>query len=103
MDQPTGTLKTLEKAQNTADTKYSEVQGQTRQHPKLINLLEVEQICICVDKMDCDTADNKQEKSDEISNKVTSSPSENLERILDGTSGTNGANETNEMTENEYD
>ena len=29
--------------------------------------------------------------------------SENLERILDGTSGTDGTNETNEMTENEYD
>ena len=39
----------------------SEIQGQTRQHSKLINLLEVEQICICV---------NKQEKCDEISNEM---------------------------------
>ena len=59
----------------------------------------------------------QQEKSDEISNKVTGCghtqaaenlvdiPSENLEK-LDGTSGTDGtigANETNEMTVNEYD
>ena len=37
---------------------------------------------------------------------LVNTPSENLERILDGTSGTdgtNGTNETDEMTENEYD
>ena len=35
---------------------------------------------------------------------LVSTPSENLERILDGTSGTdgtNGTNETDEMTEND--
>ena len=51
------------------------VQGQKRQHSTLINLLRNKQICICVDRMncdrtDCDTADNKQEKFDEISNEM---------------------------------
>ena len=37
---------------------------------------------------------------------LLNAPSENLERIVDGTSGTdgtNGTNETDEMTENEDD
>ena len=66
---------------------------------------------------DCDAADSNKE-IDEISNRMTglwahmqktnlvNTPSENLERILDGTrgtDGTNGTNETDEMTENEYD
>ena len=76
-----GTLKTVEKGSQhswhevqrvSLREDCSEVQGQTRQVSKLIYLLEVEQICICVNKMNCDTADNEQEKSDEISNKVTS-------------------------------
>ena len=46
---------------------YSEIQGQTRQHSKLINLPRNKQICIYVNKLDCDTADNKQEHFDEIS------------------------------------
>ena len=50
-------MTTAEDAHNIADMKYSmfprsenrrEIQGQTLQHSKLINLLEVEQICICV-------------------------------------------------------
>ena len=65
------------------------------------------------------TLETASRKIDEISNKVTvlwalmqkkknlvNTPSENLERILEGTSatdGTNGTNETAEMTENEYD
>ena len=36
--------------------KASEIQGQTWQHSRLINLLGVKQICIDVNKMDCDTA-----------------------------------------------
>ena len=36
--------------------KAGEIQGQTRQHSRLINLLGVKQICIGVNKMDCDTA-----------------------------------------------
>ena len=39
---------------------------------KLINLLEVEQIGIGVNKMDCDIADSKQYKYDEILNKLKS-------------------------------
>merc|ERR1712061_422047 len=40
--------------------KAGEIQGQTRQHSRLINLLGVKQICIGVNKMDCDTAGYKQ-------------------------------------------
>ena len=36
--------------------KAGEVQGQTRQHSRLINLLGVKQIVIGVNKMDCDVA-----------------------------------------------
>ena len=39
---------------------HKDVQGQTRQQSKLINLPRKKQICICVNKTDCDTADNKQ-------------------------------------------
>ena len=61
-----------------------------------------------MNETDCDTAYNKQENFDEISNKMTNrkehpQTSDNLERILDGTSGTDGTNGTNDMTENEYD
>ena len=68
----------VEGAHNIADMKYSmfpvvqvrrKIQGQTRQHSKLINLLEMKQIYSCVNKMDCDTASSKQ-KCDEISIKM---------------------------------
>ena len=72
--------------------------------PKLINLLDVEQICICVIKMDYDLADSK--------NKTRSRTRwrgfhrrehpKTSEILVDGTSGTdgaNGTNETDEMTE----
>merc|ERR1712012_766059 len=52
--------------------KAGEIQGQTRQHSRLINLLGVKQICIGVNKMDCDTAGYKQERYDEISNEMKS-------------------------------
>ena len=42
-----------------------EIQGQTRQHPRLISLLGVKQICIGVDRMDCDTAGYEQARYDE--------------------------------------
>merc|ERR1712167_470085 len=42
--------------------KAGEIQGQTRQHSRLINLLGVKQICIGVNKMDCDTAGYKKEE-----------------------------------------
>merc|ERR1711881_834460 len=45
-------------------------QGQTRQHARLINLLGVKQICIGVNKMDCDIAGYKQARYDEIANEM---------------------------------
>merc|ERR1711920_399469 len=48
--------------------KAGEIQGQTRQHSRLINLLGVKQICIGVNKMDCDVAAYKQARYDEIAN-----------------------------------
>merc|ERR1719158_78774 len=52
--------------------KAGEIQGQTRQHSRLINLLGVKQICIGVNKMDCDTAGYKQARYDEIMNEMKS-------------------------------
>merc|ERR1712070_1303482 len=50
--------------------KAGEIQGQTRQHARLINLLGVKQICIGVNKMDCDTAGYKQSRYDEIAKEM---------------------------------
>jgi len=36
--------------------KAGEIQGQTRQHARLISLLGVKQICVGMNKMDCDVA-----------------------------------------------
>jgi len=47
--------------------KAGEIQGQTRQHARLINLLGVKQLCVGVNKMDCDTAGYKKDRYDEIS------------------------------------
>merc|ERR1712160_78543 len=52
--------------------KAGEIQGQTRQHSRLINLLGVKQIAIGVNKMDCDTAGYKQSRYDEIANEMKS-------------------------------
>lgn len=41
------------------DHKAGEIQGQTRQHARLINLLGVKQLLIGVNKMDTDTAGYK--------------------------------------------
>jgi len=46
--------------------KAGEVQGQTRQHARLINLLGVKQVIIGINKMDCDTAGYKQSRYEEI-------------------------------------
>merc|ERR1712217_91226 len=54
--------------------KAGEIQGQTRQHSRLINLLGVKQICIGVNKMDCDVAGYKQARYDEIANEIKSTP-----------------------------
>merc|ERR1712008_474223 len=52
--------------------KAGEIQGQTRQHSRLINLLGVKQICVGINKMDCDTAGYKQARYDEIMNEMKS-------------------------------
>ncbi|CAE7495822.1 unnamed protein product, partial [Symbiodinium sp. CCMP2456] len=64
----------LEKLKQEAERnhKAGEIQGQTRQHSRLINLLGVKQICIGVNKMDCDTAGYKQARYDEVANEMKS-------------------------------
>merc|ERR1711966_412400 len=52
--------------------KAGEIQGQTRQHARLINLLGVKQIIIGINKMDCDMAGYKQARYDEIANEMRS-------------------------------
>jgi len=46
--------------------KQGEVQGQTRQHARLINLLGCKQLIVGVNKMDCDVAKYGKERFDEI-------------------------------------
>jgi len=49
------------------DHKAGEVQGQTRQHARLINLLGVKQLIVCINKMDAEPAAGyKQERYTEI-------------------------------------
>jgi elongation factor 1-alpha len=48
------------------------VQGQTRQHARLINLLGVKQLVVGINKMDCDTAGYKQERYQEIKEEMAS-------------------------------
>jgi len=52
--------------------KAGEIQGQTRQHARLINLLGVKQVIVGVNKMDCDVADYKQARYDEVANEMRS-------------------------------
>jgi elongation factor 1-alpha len=52
------------------DHKAAEIQGQTRQHARLINLLGVKQLLVGVNKMDTDTAGYKKERYDEISSEM---------------------------------
>jgi len=51
--------------------KAGEIQGQTRQHGRLLNLLGVKQLIVGVNKMDCDMAGYKQERFNEISNEMS--------------------------------
>ena len=46
--------------------KANEVQGQTRQHARLLNLLGVKQLIVGVNKMDTDTANYSQERYNEV-------------------------------------
>merc|ERR1711906_105243 len=48
------------------DAKAGEIQGQTRQHARILNLLGVKQLICGVNKMDCDTAGYKEERYNEI-------------------------------------
>jgi len=48
------------------DPKIGQVQGQTRQHSVLINLLGVKQLMVGVNKMDCDVAKYTEERYTEI-------------------------------------
>jgi len=50
--------------------KTGEVQGQTRQHARLINLLGVKQLCVGVNKMDCDVAKYSVERYTEIKDEM---------------------------------
>jgi len=50
--------------------KAGEIQGQTRQHARLINLLGVKQLGIGVNKMDCEVAGYKKDRYDEIMNEM---------------------------------
>jgi elongation factor 1-alpha len=52
--------------------KLGQVQGQTRQHGRLINLLGVKQLIIGVNKMDCDVAKYGKDRYDEIKAEGTS-------------------------------
>merc|ERR1711935_67760 len=55
--------------------KAGEIQGQTRQHARLINLLGVKQLIIGINKMDCDVAKYSEERyieiRDEMKNMLT--------------------------------
>jgi len=52
--------------------KAGEVQGQTRQHARLINLLGVKQLIVGINKMDCDVAKYSQERYNEIKDEMAS-------------------------------
>merc|ERR1712046_488726 len=54
------------------DHKQGIVQGQTRQHARLINLLGVKQLVVGVNKMDCDVAQYKKERYEEIRDEMKS-------------------------------
>merc|ERR1711970_113207 len=54
------------------DHKAGEVQGQTRQHARLINLLGVKQLIVGVNKMDADLALYKEERYNEIRDEMKS-------------------------------
>jgi len=50
--------------------KLGEIQGQTRQHARLVNLLGVKQIIVGVNKMDCDTAAYRQDRFVEVADEM---------------------------------
>jgi elongation factor 1-alpha len=52
--------------------KAGEIQGQTRQHARLINLLGVKQLVVGINKMDCDVAKYEKSRYDEIKEEMKS-------------------------------
>jgi elongation factor 1-alpha len=52
------------------DHKAAEIQGQTRQHARLLNLLGVKQLIVGVNKMDSDTAGYRKERYEEIAGEM---------------------------------
>jgi elongation factor 1-alpha len=52
------------------DIKSAEIQGQTRAHARLLNLLGVKQLIVGVNKMDTDAAGYKEERFNEISEEM---------------------------------
>ena len=50
--------------------KAGEIQGQTRQHARLLNLLGVKQLAIGINKMDCDVAKYGEERYTEIADEM---------------------------------
>jgi len=50
--------------------KMGEIQGQTRQHARLINLLGVKQLIVGINKMDCDVAKYSEERYKEIKDEM---------------------------------
>merc|ERR1711865_552295 len=58
--------------ENRGNHKQGIVQGQTRQHARLINLLGVKQIIVGINKMDTDVAGYKKERYEEIKAEMAS-------------------------------
>merc|ERR1719235_1059904 len=52
------------------DVKSAEIQGQTRAHARLLNLLGVKQLLVGINKMDTDIANYKEERYKEISDEM---------------------------------
>ena len=50
--------------------KEGEVQGQTRQHARLLNLLGIKQLIVGINKMDSDTAKYSEERFNEVKNEM---------------------------------
>lgn len=48
----------------------NQVQGQTRQHGLMFNLLGIKQLIVCINKMDCDMAKYSKERYEEIKNEM---------------------------------